>query len=272
MLLVFDVRGGLCNQLYDILCGVNFAIQNKIPFTFRYCTSRNKTMTRETQLNMDQLYDMTYFNTLPLYKDFKSIKHTITKDNTYNITSDVCTRFIDKNNNLYTQINAFGKENVILPFFHTVYDFSKITIPVLRKLAPAKPIFEKYIQIKTKLGLISGEYNYIHYRYEDDFIRHFKIENLPSLSNVIETVTFKNRNLKTYIAAANVQGLLHGCPETKVKQILYKDENELCNLGYEECAFIDLMIGKYSKEVWGNRRSSFSGALNSMHNTNNFYC
>ena len=37
-------------------------------------------------------------------------------------------------------------------------------------------------------------------------------------------------------------------------------------------SFAYIAIGKYSKEVYGNRRSSFSGVLNAMHQTTNYYC
>jgi hypothetical protein len=42
MLLIFDTKGGLCNQFYDIMNGINFCLKYNIFFTFRYCSFRNE--------------------------------------------------------------------------------------------------------------------------------------------------------------------------------------------------------------------------------------
>lgn len=270
VLLIFDVCGGLCNQFYDILCGINFAMQHEIQFTFRYCSSRSKDMKRGRELEMDQLYDINCFRRFSLFKEFNEIKPNITPENTFNGNKQVCTKIINKDKDLLKQIMSFQKEFVILPFFHTVFDFNKITIHVLNRIKPSEYLMQKYIEVKTKLGLVDGKYNYIHYRYEADFITHFQIKKMLSLPDVIERVKFKDSTCTTYIACSNAQDLLKNY--SGKKQILYKNEDDLKNLGYEECAFIDFMIGKYSKEVSGNIRSSFSGVLNSLHSTNNFYC
>ena len=46
-----------------------------------------------------------------------------------------------------------------------------------KKLLPAPAIMQKYKEIKKLIGLQDGKYNYIHYRYEPDFINHFQIKN-----------------------------------------------------------------------------------------------
>ena len=45
MIVIFDTFGGLCNQMYDIQCGINFCIYNNIKFSFRYCSFRNTNLT-----------------------------------------------------------------------------------------------------------------------------------------------------------------------------------------------------------------------------------
>jgi hypothetical protein len=268
--LVFDVCGGLCNQFYDILCGINFAVKNDIPFTFRYCTSRSKDMKRGRELTIDKLYDIECFRRFPLFKDFHTIESNLTPETTFNLQKRTSINIINKTKDIYKQVLLFNKEYVILPFFHTVYDFTKITIPLLHRIRPAEPLMRKYAEVKTKLGLVDGNYNYIHYRYEADFINHFQIKNMLSLPDIIKRVKFKDSKCSTYIACSNAQTLLKDNLDDT--QILYKTEEDLCELDYEECAFVDFMIGKHSKEVYGNRRSSFSGVLNSLHQTNNFYC
>lgn len=274
VVLIFDTLGGLCNQFYDVLCGVNFAIQHKLPFTFRYCMSRTKDMKKDVKLEMHELFDMEYFKTLPLYKDYVTIKDDMKPSNTYNWKGQPIHLLLDGNKNIYTQICAIKitYKYIVLPFFHTVHRFQNIKLRLYNQLKPAPSIMSKYMKIKQSMGLVNGQYNYIHYRYEADFINHFQIKDHMSLSTVLNKVKFKDNTCKTYIASSNVATQLYGCDEAMLQQILYKNEEDLRDLGYEECAFIDFMIGKYSKEVWGNRRSSFSGVLNSLHQTNNFYC
>ena len=42
MFLIFDTYGGLCNQMYDIQCAINFCKMYNIQFSFRYACLREK--------------------------------------------------------------------------------------------------------------------------------------------------------------------------------------------------------------------------------------
>ena len=42
MILIFDTVMGLCNQILDIQCAINFCNVNNYYFTFRNCSFRNK--------------------------------------------------------------------------------------------------------------------------------------------------------------------------------------------------------------------------------------
>jgi len=271
-ILVFDTAGGLCNQFYDVLCGVNFAIQYKLQFTFRYCMTRSINMKQAKKLEMHELFDMKYFKTLPHYVEYETIKSDMHLENTYNIRGRPCHVLLNGNKNIHKQITDIQKKYIVLSFFHTIHKFQNITLMLYKKLLPAPAIMQKYMEIKKLIGLENGKYNYIHYRYEPDFINHFQIKNPLTLCNVLNKAKFEDTTCKTYIACSNTGSQLKGCSQTVLDNILYKPEDCLGELGYEECAFIDFMIGKYSKEVYGNRRSSFSGVLNAMHQTTNYYC
>ena len=61
MLLIFDTNGGLCNQFYDIVNGINFCLKYNIQFTFRYCAFRNYNLNSWTQTPFEKLFDCTFF-------------------------------------------------------------------------------------------------------------------------------------------------------------------------------------------------------------------
>jgi hypothetical protein len=92
---------------------------------------------------------------------------------------------------------------------------------------------------------------------------------MPSLDHLIETVVFNEPELPVYIASTRVRNQLHNCH--MYKQILYKEEDQMGHLNFEERAFIDFMIGLESVQVMGNRQSSFSEVLNILKGTEYYY-
>jgi hypothetical protein len=128
-----------------------------------------------------------------------------------------------------------------------------------------------YQKIRNDLSLTNKKYNFIHYRYEHDYIKYHKIKDLPSLNQVINTIKFKNLNNSIYIASTNIKTLLKD--KNVNKSVLYKDEDieEIKTLNFEQRGFIDFMFGKHSDEVYGHQKSSFSNILNELKNTNNYY-
>jgi hypothetical protein len=111
-------------------------------------------------------------------------------------------------------------------------------------------------------------YNFFHYRYERDFTFFHQLSNTSSLGSLLNTVKYKNNEYKIYLASSNINNILKNI---NLDNLIYKDENELNELNFEERAFIDFMIGKNSVEVYGHPMSSFSHTLNRLKNTQNFY-
>ena len=87
---------------------------------------------------------------------------------------------------------------------------------------------------------------------------------------VLNVQRCKNNNLKIFIATSNIKNLidLNNC---KYKNLIYKNDDMLLDLNFEQRAFIDYMFGLNSVECFGHRQSSFSVMINRIKQTNNYY-
>jgi hypothetical protein len=265
--------GGLCNQFYDIMNGINFCLKYNIFFTFRYCSFRNDDLITWTKEPFEKLFDLTIFNQYKLYINYYNIKHDITNMNCFNINGNELSHHIFDKDNILNKLmvlnKKYGKKYIVLTQFWSLYkfnDFVDNSIP--SRIMPSKYLMDLYNEIKNKLE-INKPYNFIHYRYESDFTNFFKVE-IKNLDNLIENIKFKNNELKIYIATHNIQNLLD-IKDEKYKNIMYKEDELLTHLNYEEKAFIDYMFGLHSIECYGHNMSSFSVMLNLAKQTNNYY-
>ena len=129
----------------------------------------------------------------------------------------------------------------------------------------------KYDEIKKELSLENNNYNFIHYRYEHDFVNHFKLTNMKNLIDIIEENPFQKKELKIYIATTNLDKMIQTNGNFLKYQIVFKKENNLVEWNFEEKGFIDYMIGLNSLQVIGHKNSSFSVMLNNLKATNNYY-
>jgi len=273
MILIFDTYGGLCNQFYDINCGINFCLINNIKFSFRYCSFRNDNLVSWRNEPFEKLFCTNFLNKYQTL--YIPIGETLlTKDNTYNYEKTVnSNKIINDQDDILTKLLSFNKEYVILRQFCSTYKFKKIIDNVNNNILPCKKLLDKYVEIKKNLLPEGDIYNFIHYRYEHDFIRHFKLDKMETLRDLIERLKtkFKNPSLKIYIATTNIDTLID-LNDTNIKNIiLTKNEDELNDYNFEEKAFIDYMIGKNSAEMFGNKLSSFSLMLNQLKKTNNYH-
>ena len=264
MIIIFDTFGGLCNQFYDINCGINFCIINNIKFSFRYCSFRNENLISWYEKKIEML-----FNTDILKKktDFDDLN--ITSENTFNYDNKNAISIFSEN--YFNEIINCNKDYIILKQFWSIYKFSKIIVDLNSQILPSKRIIDIYNNIKNKILCADEKYNYIHYRYEIDFTSHFgvKIENINDLILRLQK-SFKNPNLKIYIATFNIDDLID--ENNKINNIIIKkDPSDIANLNYEEMAFIDYLFGLNSNEIYGHSKSSFSHMLNNLKGTNNFY-
>ena len=269
-IIIFDTWSGLCNQFYDIFCGINFCLYNNYKFTFRYCSFRNKDLISWYNIRFDELFYMSLFQKYEhLYVDYDTLQ--LTSDNTYNLDCK-CSIELFTNNYIY-EINQIDKEYIILKQFCGIHQFTNvIDNNIYNYILPSNRLIDLYNKIKNDLCLDNCEYNFIHYRYEHDFTTYFdvKIENLENLIERIEP-KFKNQNLKIYIATSNIKNVIDLNNSKFSSKIITKNEDELTNYNFEELAFIDYMFGLNSNEVFGHNKSSFSIMLNSIKQTNNYY-
>lgn len=236
-------------------------------FTFRYCSFRNDNLTSWTKQPFEDLFDLTFLNKYNLYIQYHTIKDSINDTNCFNLNGEqrACVVFAD--DNILAQLIDLNKDYVVLSQFWSLYKFRDfIDHSIISCILPSKHIMEKFTGIKNT---IHEPYNFIHYRYEKDFTTFFKTT-VESLDSLIETITFKNNDLKIYVATSNIKSLLD-VNNHKYEKLLYKNDDTLADLNFEQRAFIDYMFGLHSVECYGHRKSSFSCMLNSIKNTNNYY-
>ena len=271
MIIIFDTFGGLCNQFYDIICGINFCIIHNISFTFRYCSFRNPNLNSWHDTPFDKLFDTSFLNKYnTLYINFDNLNIPLTHKNTYNLDGKLS---VHLNINELNDIIKIQKKYIILKQFWPIHKFSNIVDNnIVSHILPSKRLIELYNKIKNDLLPNNEKYNFIHYRYEIDFTSHFNLS-VDFLANVILNTTkkFKVPELKIYIATSNIKNIIDLNNIELNNFIITKDEDKLTDYNFEELAFIDFMFGLNSNEVYGHNKSSFSCMLNNIKCTNNYY-
>ena len=269
MILIFDTYGGLCNQMYDIQFAINYCIIYNFQFSFRYASLRLKhDLTKWNDTPFNQLFNDTFIQN-KLYIPFDNLD--LNEENTHMYNSDLrCIEWLDKERALLPQFYRLGKEYIILRQFWAICPQLNEIINCYEHVKPCKKLRQIFRTIKTTLP---EQYNYIHYRYEEDFIQHFQITNHPKLCDLIQNINFNNNDLNIYIAAYEITKIKKqylSKPINSFNNVIYK-KNIPQDLNFEEYAFIDFMIGKNAKQIYGHNNSSFSVLSNAAHNSNNYY-
>lgn len=278
MIFVFDCTSGLCNQIHDIVTGISFCVHNNMPFTFRYASFRNDDLISWFNTNFENLFDTSFLKKIRLYIDIDILN--LNEENTLNYNSDTFLRDLLPTINSSTGIqfikylDSFGKHCVVIKQPWCLNKFQFDILDLYNKIKPSKKILNIYNDIKKELYLDNQTYNFIHYRYEHDFINFFNITDNKSLYTVIKTINF-NKKLCLYIATTNIENILTSDDLNDLEnlniKILYKDEKKIKDLNFEELAFIDYTIGINAEEIYGHSKSSFSYMLNKFKNTQNYY-
>jgi hypothetical protein len=272
MILIFDTYSGLCNQMYDIFSAINFCHIHNIYFTFRYANFRNNNLVTWTNVDFNELFDTNFLNKYKLYIPFDNIKNELNDNNTFNLNKDERAILLFNNKNITLQLNKINKKYIILKQFWSIFDFSRAIINnIYNNVIPCKKLMDKYYEIRNKLLKKDEKYNFLHYRYEHDFVNHFKLKNISNLDDLVNNNNYKNKDIKIYIAASNINNLLKKFGLDKNTNIIHKNENDLDDLNFEQKAFIDYMFGINSLELYGHKNSSFSNILNNLKKTNNYY-
>ena len=269
-IIIFDTFCGLCNQFYDIQKGINFCLKNNIKFTFRYSSFRNDDLVSWYNVDFDKLFNRSFLKQFNLYVDINTLN--LNCNNTYNYDSSLhAPQMLDAKQDILTQINNINKPYIVLRGIFSLLEDIPIIKNIYPEIVPSPEIMIIYTKIRDELSLTNKKYNFIHYRYEHDYINYHKITDLQSLEYLINNIKFKNSNNTIYIASTNIPTLLKDVNVNK--SVLYKDENidEINKLNFEQRGFIDFMFGKNSDEVYGHIKSSFSLILNELKNTSNYY-
>jgi hypothetical protein len=252
MILIFDTKNGLCNQMFDIIAAVNYCCEKKIYFSFRYASFRYNNMTQWYDVEFNKLFNDKLFKKFKYYVEFSKLK--MTKDNTYNYDGDM------------SDIDSINYEYVIISQFWTKYSIKNKILNVLEYIEPCEKIMNTFNKIYEDIKLTYIDYNFVHYRYENDFLFHHDVKPI-TFDEVMKKVKFDD-NYIIYIATTEIYNIMN---EDELKKYLYKDETLLMDYNIEERAFIDFMMGKYANTVYGHSKSSFSMLLNELKMTHNYY-
>ena len=127
MFLIFDTYGGLCNQMYDIQCAINFCKMYNIQFSFRYACLREKNdLTKWYDIKFKDLFS-DKFITNNLYVPYDKLDCNL--DNTYLFNNKVrCIEWLNKERALLPQLDRIKKKYIVLRQFWSICNLSLIHI------------------------------------------------------------------------------------------------------------------------------------------------
>jgi hypothetical protein len=288
MILIFDLIGGFTDMLRDLVSIIKFTEQNKFNFTIINCSSRHfENPCIWNKYSVEELFDITMMNDNKYFINYDLIKDKINQDNTYNFFKEkIQDKLFNKEyqnyinsifKNMLDNINHSNKEYIIIGgqfWYYSKISFMKDIKKITEKIKPSKKISDEY---QRNLNLFNCKFNAIHYRYENDYINHFKKRNLntpyivPPIDELIENIPFKN-NYKIFICTSMIESLYE-------KKLLYKELVNYDNLifkyknelNYDENAFLDFLLCKNCEEFYGNNISGFTNLINNVKNTFNCY-
>jgi hypothetical protein len=253
--------------MMDIKTSVNFAVKYQYKFCFRNCSFRNADLTSWHKTSFIHLFDEENFEQITGYipYDFADLKN----QSIWNEKGEKVVNLIKSSK----EINDHAKnyDFVVLYQFWGAFNWEWNNLIINPEIKPASKIYKKFLDITKTLP---KKFNFLHYRFEHDFISHFTKKGavFPELNDVINLKLFKDGDLPIYLATSSAAKIYSSKLSEKNKKIIFfKDETELQSFNFEELAFIDFMIGMMANEVFGHSRSSFSYLVNQHKNTKNFY-
>jgi hypothetical protein len=286
MILIFDLYGGFTDMLKDLVSINKFTNLHKIYFTIRYASVRSIDNPNTFNFyDVIELFDKSSFTQNEYYINYNSILNKINIENTYDFYSDKineklwCNNKKEYLNSIYSNIIQIfkncNKDYIIIGgsfWWYSKLDNICERAKNLKIIKPSKKILMEY---NNNLKTIPKYYNLIHYRYEEDWVPNLKTAGIPyivpPLDELLKHLPF-NKKYKVFICCSMIESLTE-------KKLLYNDLSSYKNiiikkknkLNYDENAFLDLLFGLKSVEVYGNSISGFSVFLNYVKNTNNYY-
>uniref|UniRef100_A0A6C0I029 Polysaccharide pyruvyl transferase domain-containing protein n=1 Tax=viral metagenome TaxID=1070528 RepID=A0A6C0I029_9ZZZZ len=287
-ILIFDAIGGLSDQKKNIISAIQFCNKHNFKFTFNQSTCRPKeNPTIYRKYDIDNLFDINVFSIYDNFINYNEIKNKINDNNTYDFftdkingklyNSDYKNYLNDIKNNICNIISNCEKEYIIIGggcWSYIDYKYNEYMIHDF--IQPSKKIMDKYNEINEKINC--SEYNFIHYRYEKDWENFLLKQNkpfiCPLLDTLIKNIPFKKK-MPIYICTSCIETLydkkLMLKPLSEYSNILYKNEKDFADFNYDECGYVDYLIGKNAEEIYGFSHSGFSKNLNNLKKTNNYY-
>lgn len=265
--LILDTASGLCNQMMDIETFASFCVANGYRFSFRHCCFRNKDLTTFHHVEFQSLFDVSSFKNLPKYSyyselDFKGSKVLDALPPEIKTSLEVID-FLKSVEGKYSHI--FMRQ------FWPLFDYKNSKIHGDIRIEPSKKIKEFFLSLKSRLP---KRYNFLHYRYEHDFLEHFKITDKEMTGTHFQDLIQKNifkHDLPIYLSCSSPLHVLKNIPAQYSKNIFYNDETSHPNFNFEESAYVDFLVGEASEEVVGHSRSSFSQRLMRSKSTGTYY-
>jgi hypothetical protein len=161
--------------------------------------------------------------------------------------------------------------HIFIQQFWPLFDYKNSKIHGDIRIEPSKKIKAFFLGLK---GRLPKRYNFLHYRYEHDFLEHFRITDREMVGTHFHDLIQKNifkHDLPVYLSCSNPLNVLKTIPAQYKKNIFYNDETSLPNFNFEESAYVDFLVGEASEEVVGHSRSSFSQRLMRSKSTSSFY-
>ena len=294
-IVIFDTISGLTDQIRDIQTQGLYCKENNISFSMRYSSCRPLSNSEDWKLyEIQNLFNIDkIFSNEKNYINYEKIKEDINNKNSYNFFENKIKNFLWQNSNrsyfneqkmyLIHLINLKKYKYIFIGggfwwwhSFNLLFNSSGEQICKTLQIYPSDKIIHAYTQIKKDINC--ERYNFIHYRYEDDWNNLLKVWNqkyiLPSIDDIYNKVKFKE-NLPLFIATSNIE-LLHEKNLLKndlnsYSNFIYKKKSLTNELNYDENGFIDFLIGTNAQEVFGFSHSGFSKELNKIKRTNNYY-
>lgn len=269
MLLIVDTFCGLVNQFYDILFTISFCRDENLKYSFRHCSFRKPVLFGWYDRPFGDLFDDTRLKEDPLYVPFESIEGLITAENSFNQEGKKGLE-VFPSKQFKDNIYALGKEYVFIKQIWPLLLYKMpFIINYIHYVTPNKELEKIFQDARDKLIHPKEKYNCLHYRYEIDFTSHFRTT-VDSLQETLSSVKYQNPRYRLFVATSSIDKLLD-LDDPKYSNLVYKNENELAALNYEQRAFIDFMFCCGSEEVIGHSKSSFSAMLSRMGIRTTFY-
>jgi len=269
--LVLDAYGGLCNQMMDIDSLVKYATQNSLRFAFQHCSLRDPSLTSWSSAPFDTLFDEENLQELPGYLSCHEL--LLKGGKTWNSEGKRLIQLI-KNSKEVIEL-AMNYDCLFIKQGWPVLGFPEIGLDLTQRIKPSLHIQTEYAKLRLNLP---EKYNFLHYRYEHDFISYFSAESpantFPILQEILDANLFSNTGIPIYIAASGLANLPKSHLKREItehKNILFTNEKKIKDFNFEASAYLDFLIGEQAVEVFGHSRSSFSHRLNNLKNSSNYY-